>query len=189
MPVGRRISIVGVLGALAWVVGGCGGGGESPSGGAAVSPAGGGPASGFMLSSTSISEGGAIPRQYSFNGGNVSPPLSWTGVPEGTAELALVVEDPDAMGFTHWLIYGIPATASQLPEGGLAGVLQGSNGFGGAGWGGPEPPPNETHRYVFTLYALKAKLDLAAGLEKHELMDRITPRVIDKATLTATYKE
>src|SRR3954465_14424129 len=107
-------------------------------------------------------------------GQNVSPQLSWSGAPAGTKSFALTLYDPDAptgSGWWHWVVYDIPATATELPQGAgsgkaplPAGTVQGKTDFGAAGYGGAGPPPGDKpHRYVFTVYALKVdKLDLPA---------------------------
>jgi Raf kinase inhibitor-like YbhB/YbcL family protein len=90
----------------------------------------------------------------------VSPPLSWSGAPSGTRSFVLVCLDPDADNFVHWVMYDIPASVNSLPEGVPPqatlpnGAKQGENEMGTIGYFGPEPPPGELHRYVFTLYAL-----------------------------------
>ncbi|MGH3016513.1 MAG: YbhB/YbcL family Raf kinase inhibitor-like protein, partial [Gaiellaceae bacterium] len=109
----------------------------------------------FELTSEAFASGQPIPQKYSCEGEDVSPPLAWSGVPEGTASLALVVDDPDAQGgtFTHWLAWGIDPAAGGLGEGEGAPV-EGQNDFGQAGWRGPCPPPGHgPHRYFFRLHA------------------------------------
>ena len=116
----------------------------------------------FTLRSGAFAAGGAIPARYTCDGADVSPDLSWDGVPDGTAALVLIVDDPDAGGFVHWLVLDMPPDrASLAPGAGKAGgsLQQGTNGFGSATWGGP-CPPSGVHRYRFTLYALAAPLAL-----------------------------
>jgi Raf kinase inhibitor-like YbhB/YbcL family protein len=117
----------------------------------------------FQLTSTAFTPGGAIPARFTCDGDDASPDLSWTGAPSGAQALALVVDDPDANGFVHWIAYDLTATESgALPMAVSASPdapPQGTNGFGRVGWGGPCPPSGE-HRYVFTLYALAAPLGL-----------------------------
>jgi len=163
----------------------------------------------LQVSSAAFEPGSEIPVQYSCQGANLSPPLEWSGVPEGTQSLALVVDDPDSEppGFVHWVIYNIPATATGLPEGVPAeatlpdGTRQGSNDFalfadegqtfpGGApinrvGYDGP--CPGDTHRYVFRLYALDAVLDLPAEATKADLLLAIEGHVLGEAELTGVY--
>jgi len=163
----------------------------------------------LQVSSGAFEPGGEIPVQNSCQGANLSPPLEWSGVPEGTQSLALVVDDPDSEppGFVHWVIYNISPTATGLPEGVPAeatlpdGTLQGVNDFalfaeegqthpGGApisriGYDGPCPPA--AHRYVFTLYALDASLDLPAEATKADLLAAMDGHVLGQAELTGVY--
>jgi Raf kinase inhibitor-like YbhB/YbcL family protein len=117
----------------------------------------------LSLSSTAFANDGTIPLRYASTdagGQNVSPPLSWSGAPSGMRSFVLVCLDPDADNFVHWVMYDIPTSVSSLPEGVPPqatlpnGAKQGENGMGTIGYFGPEPPPGELHRYVFTLYAL-----------------------------------
>lgn len=148
------------------------------------------------LTSPAFEEGGAIPVRHTCDGEDLSPALAWRGVPEGTASLALVVDDPDAPAGTwvHWVVYGIPAGAEGLPEGvapaetGPAGSRQGRNDFQRLGYGGPCPPPNGAHRYRFRLYALDADIDLSPGATKAQLLAAIEGRVLAEARLTGTYR-
>lgn len=153
---------------------------------------------GFALQSTAFDDGQAIPTRYTADGEDISPPLTFAGAPEGTVELALTVVDPDAPrgDFVHWVIYKIGADVSGLPEGvptvetltEPAGVLQGENGFGAIGYGGPAPPPGDAdHRYVFTLYALNAELDVEPGADAEALLEAVSGLIIDRAELTGTF--
>ena len=165
------------------------------------------PAAPLEISSSAFEPGGEIPVQYSCEGANLSPPLEWSGVPDGTQSLALLVDDPDSQppGFVHWVIYNIPATATGLPEGMPPdpslpdGAQQGKNDFaqypagtfpGGSainqvGYDGPCPPA--AHRYVFTLYALDATLDLPAEATRAELMLAMEGYVLSEAELMGVY--
>ena len=145
----------------------------------------------FRLSSTAFPDGGAIPRQFSCDGDDVSPDLEWEGAPADTAVFALIVEDPDARGFIHWVAYNVTASAS----GGLAeGVStspdappQGTNGFGRVGWAGPCPPSGE-HRYVFRLLALDAPLELAGAPRASDVLSAASGHVLDEARLTGRFR-
>ena len=145
---------------------------------------------GFVLTSPSFSEGGPIPVKHSCDGQDLSPALSWDGAPAGTAVFALIVDDPDANGFVHWVAYNIPGG----PGGGLAeGVPaagpppQGRNGFGRTGYGGP-CPPSGTHRYRFTLFALSQPIAVTGTPTAADLRGVMATRVLlGQTTLTGTY--
>ncbi len=117
----------------------------------------------FTLTSTAFAAGDHIPRRFTCDGENVSPELAWTDAPDGTKALVLLVDDPDARGWVHWIVLDMAGTSSgALPHGVGASPdapAQGRNDFGRVGWGGP-CPPSGTHRYTFTLYALDAPLAL-----------------------------
>lgn len=132
----------------------------------------------MTVASDVFAEGETIPVQYTCEGGNVSPPLRWTGAPAGTKAFALIVDDPDAPGgtFTHWVLYNLPATEASLAEGASpagalpGGTTEGRNSFGKNGYGGPCPPRgSQPHRYLFKLYALDAPLNLEAGRSKNDV--------------------
>lgn len=144
----------------------------------------------FSLTSPAFADGAAIPRKYTCNSGDASPPLAWGGAPAGTAAYALFVTDPDARGFVHWVATDIPGTATSLPEGATgtaAAGIEGRSNFGRAGWGGP-CPPSGTHRYVFELYALSAPLGLAGTPSADDVRRGMAGRTLAKAILTGTYQ-
>jgi hypothetical protein len=144
----------------------------------------------FALTTSEFEDGHEIPRRFTCEGEDVSPPLAWSGTPEGTASLALVVDDPDAPSgtFTHWLAWGIAPAAGGLAEG-ESPPAQGRNDFGSVGWRGPCPPPGHgPHRYFFRLYALDGELDLPAGAQKSELERTIEGRTLAAAELVGTYQ-
>ncbi len=152
-------------------------------------------ASALELKSAAFSAAGSIPARYTCDAGNVSPPLSWSGVPEGTRTYVLIVEDPDAPSghFVHWLLYGLPSSTTVLQEdrareGEIDGARQGINDFQRVGYGGPCPPPGKTHRYVFTLYALDAPMKLDAGIDSHKLRKAMRGHVLGQAELTGKYQ-
>jgi len=136
---------------------------------------------GIELKSAAFTDHAFIPDRFAKRGGNVSPPLTWAQVPDGSAELVLLCEDPDAPAgtFLHWLVTGIAphsrgVAEGETPESGSARP----NGFGERGWGGPQPPPGDgPHRYFFHLYALAAP---------PELPDDATPEDVHRATEQGT---
>ncbi|MBV9594442.1 MAG: YbhB/YbcL family Raf kinase inhibitor-like protein [Actinobacteria bacterium] len=132
-----------------------------------------------------------MPTDHSVDGRNVSPALTWTGVPDGTRSFALIVHDPDAPlidGFVHWVVYGIPAGVTSIPSGGGSDFQQGRNGMGSPGWMGAAPPPGHgTHHYYFHLFALDSPMDLSDGLTARELLDAIGPHVLNQARVVGTY--
>jgi len=147
----------------------------------------------FTIESPDFKDGGAIPQRFSCDGLDVSPPLVWTGAPEGTKSFTLTVEDPDApVGiFIHWVVYDIPSTTDRLEEGDrLKGAQQGKTDFGRASYGGPCPPVGHgTHRYIFTLRALDvAKLDVASGARKSAVEKAAKGHVLAEARITGTYQ-
>jgi len=142
----------------------------------------------LSLSSPAFHAGAGIPARYTCSGKNVSPPLRWTRPPRGTRWLALLVVDPDAPGrtFTHWTLWNLPATRRSLPAG-IKWKLQGRNDAGSIGYTGPCPPPGRRHHYVFTLYALDAKLSLPRGATASQVIPVIARHARRNATLTGRY--
>ncbi len=144
---------------------------------------------GFVLTSPSFAEGGAMPEKTSCDGQNLSPALNWSGGPTGTAVFALIVDDTDA-NFVHWVAFNIAGG----PGGGLAeGVpgagppAQGRNSFGNVGYGGP-CPPSGTHHYRFTLFALSQPVPLAGTPTADQLRAAMaTGILLGQTTLTGTY--
>ncbi len=136
-----------------------------------------------------------IPERYTCDGEDVSPPLSWEGVPSGAKSLVLIVVDPDAPGgeFTHWVLYDVPPDLDSLPEGipsvgEVEGVgVQGVNDFGRLGYGGPCPPPGKPHRYVFRLYALDIELSLPPGASRSEVEEAMSEHVLAVGELVGLY--
>mgnify|MGYP006285152557 CR=1 FL=1 len=148
----------------------------------------------MKLRSNAFSEGSAIPKQYSCDGQDISPPLQWQDVPAGTETFVLIADDPDAPVGTwvHWVIYDIPERARELQENypkqevDSDGSKQGVNDFKKIGYGGP-CPPGGAHRYYFKLYALDTSLDAEAGLSKNEILKRMENHVLDEAQLMGSY--
>jgi Raf kinase inhibitor-like YbhB/YbcL family protein len=149
----------------------------------------------LAITSSAFSEGGMIPRQYSCDGPDISPDLSWQGVPEGSRSLALICDDPDAPVGTwvHWVLFNIPAAENGLaaqiaPDATLSnGALHGTNDFRRLGYGGP-CPPRGTHRYYFKLYALDAVLSLDAGATKAQVEAAMAGHILAQAHLMGKYK-
>jgi hypothetical protein len=144
----------------------------------------------FALTSQAFVEGGAIPAEFTCDGAGTSPPLEWTGIPDGTAALALVVDDPDAGGFVHWVVYDIDPAMAGLAEGASTAVsapAQGRNSFGQTGYGGP-CPPSGTHHYVFRLLALDLALGLSGAPQASEVVAAAEGHILGEARLTGTYR-
>ena len=141
----------------------------------------------FSLTSSSFSEGGDIPRDNTCDGTDAPISLEWTTEPAGTAELALIMDDPDAGGFVHWVVTGIPADTHRLDGNSLpSGTVQGRGSFGRAGYRGP-CPPSGTHRYVFTLLALSAPLGLSGAPTADEVRAAAGTKLLGEARLTGRY--
>ncbi|MFE2755714.1 YbhB/YbcL family Raf kinase inhibitor-like protein [Actinosynnema sp. NPDC059335] len=161
----------------------------------ATGPAGGGGGveadGGLHVRSPAFSGHTLIPDRYSHDGGNTSPPLEWDAPPAGTAELALVCEDPDAPGgtFAHWVVTGIPADVTSVEEGAAPpGSVEGRNGFGEPGWGGPRPPVgDDPHRYFFRVYAVDRPLGLGEGVTADDVRGSIEGRVLAHGTLVGLF--
>jgi Raf kinase inhibitor-like YbhB/YbcL family protein len=143
---------------------------------------------------------GAIPKQYTCEGADISPPLRWSAAPQGTKSFALIIDDPDApdprapkITWVHWVVYNIPADANGLAEGatksGLpAGATQGLNDWKRADYGGPCPPIGR-HRYFHKLYALDTVLPDLGHATKARLLDAIKGHVAAEAQLVGTYQK
>jgi Raf kinase inhibitor-like YbhB/YbcL family protein len=147
------------------------------------------PSASFTLTSSAFDAGGPIPRRYGCDGDGVSPPLAWSGLPGGTAELELLVDDPDASGFVHWVAAGIAPTATMLAEGATGSSqvpVEGRNGAGRTGWTAP-CPPSGTHHYHFTLYAVSKPLGLRSGATADDLRAAVKSATLGTAELVATY--
>ncbi len=120
----------------------------------------------MAVSSPAFAAGGVMPRRFTCAGEDVSPPLAWSGVPAGTVEVAVVVDDPDAPGgiFVQWVVAGIDPAATGLAAGALPpGARQGRNSAGRAAWSGPCPPAGSSHHYRFTVYALTRRADVGGA--------------------------
>jgi Raf kinase inhibitor-like YbhB/YbcL family protein len=149
----------------------------------------------MQLTSAAFKEGETIPSMYTGDGEDVSPPLQWNDVPEGTCSFALIADDPDAPRGTwvHWVLFNVPADARSLPgrvpteRDVLQGARQGTNDFRKIGYGGPAPPPGKPHRYFFKLYALDNAVTLPAGASKQQLLKAIEGHVLGEGQLMVRY--
>lgn len=149
----------------------------------------------MKLMSSAFQQGKMIPQQYTCDGSDISPPLTWSDPPQGTQSFALIADDPDAPRGTwvHWVVWNIPATARSLEESvprqeSLAtGAKQGMTDFKKIGYGGP-CPPSGTHRYFFKLYALDAMLNLPTGTTKAEFEKAMQGHILGRAELMGTYQ-
>lgn len=161
----------------------------------------------MQLTSSVFESNARISSTYTVKGDDVSPPLSWTDVPEGTQSLALICDDPDAPSpkrpaaepWVHWVIYNISPSTSELPAGvprtpkpdGIAGARQGVNSWtsDNIGYRGPAPPPGSgQHRYFFKLYALDVVLDLDAGATKKQLVKAMSGHILTEGELIGVYE-
>jgi Raf kinase inhibitor-like YbhB/YbcL family protein len=167
----------------------------------------------LTVTSPAFNSGDQLPKDYSADGKNVSPPLAWTGAPAATKEFALILDDPDANfagrgPFVHWVLYKIPATAKGLPEAipmganitatGLTGAINGLSGFNAfqrpgqpplePGYRGPAPPAGAPHHYRFTVYALNAPLDVKEGLDKAALLKVMEGKIVAQGEIVGIYE-
>ena len=147
------------------------------------------------LVSSAFQTGGTIPRQYTCDGKDISPPLSWSEPPSSSESLALICDDPDAPAGTwdHWVLFNIPAAARSLAEGvpgsqSVEGVgMHGSNSWGVVGYGGPCPPKGPAHRYLFKLHTLDMRIDLQAGASKQDIEQAMAGHILAEGQLVGVY--
>ena len=147
------------------------------------------------LTSGAFANGGDIREIYTCDGEDISPPLCWSDPPESTCGFALIVDDPDApLGtWAHWVLFNLAAVSRSLPAVVPAqdrlsdGSLQGKNGWGNIGYGGPCPPAGSTHTYIFKLYALDTMLDLEAGAKKTMVFRAMEGHILAQGQLTGQY--
>jgi Raf kinase inhibitor-like YbhB/YbcL family protein len=150
----------------------------------------------FTISSPAFRHGAAIPRKYTCDRANVSPPLRWQGVPAGTRSFAVVAEDPDVPvgSAAFWILYDLPGVSRGVrqavpPNETLpGGARQGVNDLGRVGYGAPCPPPGRVHHYYFRVYALDAPVSLAAGATKKDTFRAIRRHILRVAELMGTYE-
>jgi len=154
----------------------------------------------FKLSSDVFADGAEIPKKYTCQGDDISPPLQWQQVPQGTRSLALIIHDPDVPDpakavriWVHWVLYNLPPSATALPERTTAdnlpaGTLEGVNDWNRTGYGGPCPPIGR-HRYIHRLYALNCMLDNLRQPTKDRLEAAMQGHIIAEAELIGTYQK
>lgn len=153
----------------------------------------------ISVTSTAFAAGQPIPRKYTGQGQDISPPLQWSNVPAGTKELALICDDPDApraQPWVHWVLARIPSGTSALEEGASSakagksppGMAEGKNDFGTMGYQGPMPPPGKPHRYYFRLYALDKTLTAEDAADKPTLLAAMKGHVLATGELMGTYQ-
>ncbi len=150
----------------------------------------------FKITSTAFNDGDRIPIQYTCEGVNISPPLAIIEPPTGTKSFALFIDDPDARRgvFNHWVLYNLPVKERTLKESLPTtdrldiGAMQGVNGFGKIGFGGPCPPPGTPHHYHFILFALDTILSAKPGATKDEVLELMKTHVLDKTELVGIYQ-
>lgn len=150
----------------------------------------------LSLTSPAFAHGAKIPRKHTCEGEDISPALSWSGAPQGTESLALIVDDPDAPDpakpqrvYVHWVVFNIPPTAHGIPEGGslASGSVTGANDWDKKEYGGPCPPIGR-HRYFFKLYALDTTLNLSSA-RKNDVEDAMKGHILAQAELMGTYQK
>lgn len=149
----------------------------------------------IKIASPAFEEGGLIPKKYTCDGLDISPPLAWSSIPAGAQSLALIADDPDAPVGTwvHWVLFNLAAEARELVEGIPPqrelenGARQGTNDFRRIGYGGP-CPPGGTHRYYFKLYTLDKVLELAAGATKSQLLEAMEGHILAQGQLMGRYR-
>lgn len=148
----------------------------------------------MKITSSAFEAGGALPTRFTCEGENISPPLDWDVLPDGTKSLALILDDPDAPAeepFSHWVLYNIPIDWRGLPEDFHPQAdwegERGRNSRGTTSYEGPCPPMGENHRYYFRLYAVDASLDMGEGATRAQLIDALHDRTLEETELIGTY--
>lgn len=156
----------------------------------------------IIVQSPTMQTGQMMPRDYAPDGRNLSPPITWDNLPEGTRQIAVICQDHGAGNpppWVHWIIYNIPGTARGLPEGipfdagvpmppQVTGAVQGNNGWGLSMYRGPAPPVGNLHHYHFVVYALDEELNLPPDLNREELLEAIEGHVIGQGDLMPLYE-
>ena len=146
----------------------------------------------MKLTSSAFKNGGVIPRKYGYKNENFSPPLKIEDVPGKTKSLALIMDDPDALGavgkiWVHWVVWNIDNNTEEIQENSIPlGCIEGTTDFNEVGYGGPAPPDKE-HTYIFKLYALDEKLNIKKGSTKNQLEDAMKGHIIVETKLEGKY--
>jgi Raf kinase inhibitor-like YbhB/YbcL family protein len=154
------------------------------------------PTMSIQITSAAFVDGQPIPVKYTCEGQDMSPPLKWSNAPANTKSFALIADDPDAPAGTwvHWVLYDLPATATELAENTPKsqqlpnGAKQGLNSWPHLGYGGPCPPPGRPHHYFFKIYALDQMLGLKSVATKKDLLKAMEGRVLAEGQLIGTYQ-
>ena len=143
----------------------------------------------ITVTSTAYIEGDKIPRIYTCDDQNVSPPLTWTGVPTNTVSVALIMDDPDAPSGTwvHWVLFNLPANTTNLEQGKAGSGTEGKNDFNNIGYGGPCPPRGSNHRYYLKVYALDKVLELKSGATKAQVESAMRGHILGQGQLMGRY--
>lgn len=143
----------------------------------------------MKLTSTAFTHNSNIPSDFTCDGKNTPPAFSISGVPKNAKSLAIIADDPDAVvgTFTHWVIWNIPASATEITNGNAPGSKLGNNGARKLGYIGP-CPPSGTHRYFFKLYALNSTLNLPEGSTKKQVESAMQGHILAKTELIGLYK-
>jgi Raf kinase inhibitor-like YbhB/YbcL family protein len=147
----------------------------------------------FTLASTSFNHNQRLPIQYTCNGKDISPALSWSNAPTETKTFVIILSDPDAPGgeFYHWVVYNIPSIISSLDEGQTEmppGAIVAENSFDKQKYSGPCPPKGSSHRYKFELYALDTNLILSVNADETKVLNAMQGHILDKASLVTHYQ-
>jgi Raf kinase inhibitor-like YbhB/YbcL family protein len=150
----------------------------------------------FAVSSSTLKENGLMPIKYTRDGDNLSPPLNWSGIPNETKSLVIIMYDPDAPSgvFYHWILYNIPKNINSIPEGIQKSPItpygyQGINSYNTLGYDGPSPPKGSTHRYIFLVLALDTELALGPNAYYSQVLNSTKGHIIAYAELTCLYRK
>lgn len=149
----------------------------------------------ILITTEAFRQGETIPSRYSCEGDDISPPLTWNGVPANAKSIVLIMDDPDAPSgtFVHWVLFNIPAETQHLTEGIPSGKVLGDGSrhsmtdFGRTGYGGPCPPSGKPHRYFFRIYALDTQLDLSAGVSRKQVEIAMKGHVVAQGELMGKF--